>query len=529
MFTKHSMLISKNGRARKTGEKLYRLLGENATSSVDPEARKLFVKAQADSNANLEKTRYLEQNAKKANRELEKEKEGTSEGRAVAEYRQSGTGLGAAITMALISSGLIWWSILPSFYGKALLAALLALGGGFVIFLGAELILHYLEKSLTEKQTDLFICIVALFMFSSAVGGGILFAKARALQWEINQQTSESVLNSPNDSFNLEKAKRKIEKLNSAGMILLFVGLEFIAGLLAFKAFKVFRKQKPLYTLIKRRDRLLKQIAQLRQENAYLKSISMEAIRDDISAGIERARNKGNLPLLVFAITIIVGMVLCFFFVSEAIAKERCSYYLVALDSTGSTERDNLENQRAILRIIDSLKPCDEIQIMLITENTFSNPEFMLYETMPSRAGYFNEEVRRKKISLINEFRRKTEKLDIERPATSLIDGINMFAKMCREHADKRQVLVIFSDMRQFTKEINEDMIVQRGDKVLTQLKADNLVPDMRGIEVYVMGVSTANIKIRNWKKLEAFWKNFFCEAGGNLKCYDMGRHQKVN
>ena len=85
--------------------------------------------------------------------------------------------------------------------------------------------------------------------------------------------------------------------------------------------------------------------------------------------------------------------------------------------------------------------------------------------------------------------------------------------------------LVLFSDMRQFTCEINEDMIAQRGDKIFAKIKADGLIPDMKGIDIYVMGASTAGIRLEKWRKLERFWRKFFAEAGGNLKCYSIGRH----
>jgi hypothetical protein len=68
-----------------------------------------------------------------------------------------------------------------------------------------------------------------------------------------------------------------------------------------------------------------------------------------------------------------------------------------------------------------------------------------------------------------------------------------------------------------------------RGEEILSSLRGDGLIPDMRGIEVYCRGVSTANFSLKAWKKLEEFWRSYFSMAGATLKCYDMGRTRQID
>jgi hypothetical protein len=153
----------------------------------------------------------------------------------------------------------------------------------------------------------------------------------------------------------------------------------------------------------------------------------------------------------------------------------------------------------------------------------------MVYGEMPEKEGYFRELAKRKKIELIRDFRAKLKKLKNERPATELLSGIFLFARICQEYHDKRKVMVLVSDMRQFTREIDENMITQDVDRAFTRVKSQGLIPDMEGIDVYCMGVSTARMNVKKWQALRDFWQKFFSAAGANLRRYDIGRNWSVD
>jgi len=167
---------------------------------------------------------------------------------------------------------------------------------------------------------------------------------------------------------------------------------------------------------------------------------------------------------------------------------------------------------------------------MLITDKSFSRPENVIRFRMPTRAGYFPEEIKRKKAEIIREYRQKAEKIPRGRPGTSIVDGMYLFAKILSEQEGKKLILVIFSDLRQHLPDFNEDTIISKGDQLLSELKGNNLIPRMSGIDVYLQGVSTRDFTLLAWRKLEQFWRAYLVTlAGANLRCYDVGRTRSID
>ena len=83
--------------------------------------------------------------------------------------------------------------------------------------------------------------------------------------------------------------------------------------------------------------------------------------------------------------------------------------------------------------------------------------------------------------------------------------------------------------MLQFSKDISPVKIASKGRKILGELKAEGVVPDMSSMDVYVMGASTAGLDAKTWMGVKRFWGNYFREAGACLKCYSIQRHWPVD
>jgi hypothetical protein len=513
------------------GAKLVRMHDYRAMKYVDQLAEQMHTDMQGQLAANQEEINQLEEKKRAIENDLqiEKRKSGhISEERARNEHRRARWRYYLSIPLGALSGILIYDSLAPSFYGHEYFALAVAIGAAILLIVGAELLLDCLGRSLTHRQMNIFIILTTLLMFTSALGGAIFFHKSRALQRELQQQSEESLIGKTSEDFlDADKIKQQIDKYNMHGMVLLFLGLEWLAGVFLWRSVKSKRRYEPMVSLMGKLDTTSAAIGEHKKENARFGDMTKEKISKGLTMGIQNGQKKGNLTLMIASIAIILGMILFFLLFAQNAFGESPNprYFLVALDRTGSTEHDRLENERAVLSIIDSLKPSDAIQIMLVTEATFSNPEYVISGQMPSRAGYFNEELRRSKLHLMNEFRGMAEKLSNERPATSLLDGIWMFARMCRENRDREKVMVLLSDMRQFGKGIDENMITKDPDLTFSLVKSKGLIPDMKGVTVYVMGVSTAGMTVEKWRNLEMFWRKFFANGGAKLMSYDMGRH----
>ncbi|MBW1669593.1 MAG: hypothetical protein JRJ66_16425 [Deltaproteobacteria bacterium] len=167
---------------------------------------------------------------------------------------------------------------------------------------------------------------------------------------------------------------------------------------------------------MKRKEVMIMQRNRLARDRSFLAGVNREMLEPEITRGAQSELNKGSLPLMIVVLIIIVGMCIgAFLWSGRAHGAER-KFVFVAYDVSGSTDVDRINNERAVVRIIQSLKPGDEILIMNVQKETFSEPEYMLHGKMPSRAGYFREELRRKQIRLISEFRKRCEKMPKERP-----------------------------------------------------------------------------------------------------------------
>jgi len=85
-------------------------------------------------------------------------------------------------------------------------------------------------------------------------------------------------------------------------------------------------------------------------------------------------------------------------------------------------------------------------------------------------------------------------------------------------------VLVIFSDMRHHTR----DLDLESGQSVSASALGKQLVmgaPAMlQGIEVYILGVDGAGKSTAYWQSLQKFWTEYFHRAGATLRRYSVLR-----
>jgi hypothetical protein len=88
-----------------------------------------------------------------------------------------------------------------------------------------------------------------------------------------------------------------------------------------------------------------------------------------------------------------------------------------------------------------------------------------------------------------------------------------------------RRVLVIFSDMRQHTAELD----LESGRSILSFTQLRTLpnavqVAALKGVEVYAVGVDGAGKTMAYWQSLRTFWTEYFECAGAILRGYSVLR-----
>ena len=67
------------------------------------------------------------------------------------------------------------------------------------------------------------------------------------------------------------------------------------------------------------------------------------------------------------------------------------------------------------------------------------------------------------------------------------------------------------------------------GTGSLSELKNSGMMPDMRGISVYVMGVTTQGLTPKVWEGMRRFYARYFSMAGARLVSYEITRNRQID
>ena len=105
--------------------------------------------------------------------------------------------------------------------------------------------------------------------------------------------------------------------------------------------------------------------------------------------------------------------------------------------------------------------------------------------------------------------------------------GSMLVAAQAFDHptADRREMLMIFFDMRQSTPvlDLERPAVVHKTD-ALQQVAKNHLIPDLHGVEVYALGVNASERLVHYWQTLRGFWIGYFELAAATVESYSILR-----
>lgn len=232
------------------------------------------------------------------------------------------------------------------------------------------------------------------------------------------------------------------------------------------------------------------------------------------------------------AIYIVIILLLIFFFaiyVGSLYAEEPV---VVALDMSGSTKTSNQnsesefqKNIESVEKVISKISPGSEIALIGITDNSFSKPFIILKQKIGKDPGYFKEKIRNQRKNLISEWKSKVRDLKPIFLETDVFGAINLSSVLFSESQEARKILIIFSDLKHSAGEINlEKPLRLNADNLLEKAKRLMLIPKLKNVEVYCLGVSTSNKSFEYWTDLKRFWEGYLKSSGAVLKKYSINR-----
>ncbi len=94
-----------------------------------------------------------------------------------------------------------------------------------------------------------------------------------------------------------------------------------------------------------------------------------------------------------------------------------------------------------------------------------------------------------------------------------------------RESPKTRNALWIFGDMRQSAPPVDiEHALTVPSAAALRTAEHANLIADLSGVDVYVLGVHGAGRSVHYWQSLRDFWATYFEKCHANLREFSMMR-----
>jgi hypothetical protein len=511
--------------------------------------------ARAELQAEIELARLVEERKNLEERHLRAEKSldemGVSEAKLRAHETSQHWWAGLAFSAVAIAGLSVWWSVgwyLTLGWEKILLAVtvvVLPLVGWVVILKHVEIE----ERDLRQVMAGLGLAIV----LASVVAGTSLALGRMAGTTFVEEQQAASgqgsgdLDQSSTPAGNVARAERVKGLLAITSMVaVLFLGLasEVAAGIAFDELMRhgtVVRTVRPVYNerewleerlaenahlqqALRRRGKL----ARISQTIDGLRREEAEARQAIAAAGAREAEDRlpGLGPLvwkvaIAFAV-LLVGVVAL---ARWAAGEERSlsGTTVVLLDLSASTIADEFsKNLRAIEGVIRRVGESGRVIVFGITEASFG-VEPLLRTAAPPSKGRFGERLGAWQETATREWQRVAASLTPAAKGTDVFGALARAAVEC-EGATPLCRLVILSDMRQVGRGINLERPGTVSGRLIEDARRQGLIPNLKGVGVWVLGVHTAGLEERQWQGLRAFWTEYFRVAGADVVAFTPNR-----
>ena len=162
-----------------------------------------------------------------------------------------------------------------------------------------------------------------------------------------------------------------------------------------------------------------------------------------------------------------------------------------------------------------------------ITEHSFTEPDILLSATVPADLGYFGERLSAARSEIVKAWKVRSTKLQPSYRSTDIIGALVLAGQIFdREPRTSKKTLVIFSDMRNSTADLDLESISYE-PTIRIIAKAGTPKPaDLHNVEIHIRGVDGSGKPIGYWWSLREFWLEFFRRSDALLADYSVLRTQ---
>jgi hypothetical protein len=318
-------------------------------------------------------------------------------------------------------------------------------------------------------------------------------------------------------------------------MALLAVAMDFAAGLALHEAWRMgsdntedWSQLEARFTeLLARKVTLAYEVTTLQNEPAiFVNRFWSNFYRTMLSHTMRSAMTK----LLLIAMTAFVLMA------RLATAESQLNLVIavdlsrsVAVHASGQPSEFQ-KNIDAVAKVLIQVPAGSHVTIIGITDQSFAQPDILLSATVAQDPGYFGERLNAGRSELIRAWNSRSRRLQPTFSRTDILGALVLASQLfAGQVVPCPMELIIFSDMQNSTTELNLDTPsdMTRFSWTLTQRNVS--VANLRSVEVYVLGVDSADRSIGYWQQLRDSWALYFRDAGARLRSYSVLREHSAS
>lgn len=310
-------------------------------------------------------------------------------------------------------------------------------------------------------------------------------------------------------------------------MALLALAIELGAGLALHQAWHSAgddgdNREQLLTKLRQTRERMIANLAELTQLENEPASFASRFWRNFYHASLTHI-GRSALTKLLLAIAVLVAPVIA----GHAAERERTTI-VMAIDLTQSVagrgpdaQTDFEKNVAGVASLLAQAPSSSRIVVLGITDQSFAHPYILLSATVTSDAGYFHEKLQAARRQLVKAWKDRARRIEPTFRETDIL-GALVIANQIFDNApvNSQKILVIFSDMRHHTRDLDLESIP--GPR-LVKLK-NRVTPVLKDVQVYALGVDGGGKSFSYWQSLMRFWTEYFKSAGATVRAYSVLR-----
>jgi hypothetical protein len=405
---------------------------------------------------------------------------------------------------------------------------------GDLYCLGIALVTPFAVEEFLDawRSERLFKAMVTVVFLAALAGGGLLAAiRGDLLSQEVQQNTAPVAIDgdtsssTPPQTFFYDSTQGSLRIL----MLLLAVAIDLGAGVAVHRALILSAAScedcdKLREELTEARERLAEIIYEITTLTNAPAIFVAQFWRDFYRAMLtQTARN---------AATKLLGLSLCLllFGAGRAGAQRRLNL-VVAVDLSASVAARGPDQQtqfdkdiKGVGRLLALVPAGSKVTVIGIIENSFAQPDVLLSAEISNDQGYFGERLAAARQQIVHAWQIRSVKLRPTARSTDIFGALVVAGEMLRDSPSlQRKLLVIYSDMRQDTRQVNFNRSASPNiDATLTTVNRGHLFADLRGVNVFVLGADASGRDIAQWDSLKQFWVAYFAKAGATLSGYSV-------